>query len=43
MEAAMSVTGAVGLIAGISLLMTPLPHLFVVYGSRLRDKSKYAF
>jgi len=38
----LGVVGATALLAGLSLLMTPLPFLFYHYGRRLRANSRFA-
>lgn len=38
----MTVQGATSLLAGLTLLLAPVPFLFKIYGPRLRQLSKYA-
>ncbi|GAA5883715.1 hypothetical protein JCM16303_004787 [Sporobolomyces ruberrimus] len=42
MYEALSIQGATSLLAGLSLLCTPLPFIFRRIGDKLRDKSSYA-
>ncbi|KAM0747475.1 MFS general substrate transporter [Meredithblackwellia eburnea MCA 4105] len=38
----LTVQGATSLLAGISLCLAPIPFFFMIYGDRLRQKSKFA-